>query len=65
MLADILLTELQKHEADFAPAHQHIVMIARDIAAKYKEQQETLASIATLYVRTAHELRDLQEVRSR
>jgi hypothetical protein len=65
MLADILICEIDKAKADVAPIHQPLLEKARDLASKYKKQQEVLASITLMYVETCQELDDLKARRCR
>lgn len=61
-LGELVLAELEKHGKDFAPAHQHIVMLTKELITKYQDQLEALSGISTMYVRTFHELDDLKKV---
>lgn len=57
MLADLFLSELDRQEQ--VPPSIH--MLGHELAKKYKEATETLASIAAMYVQTARELAELKE----
>lgn len=55
-LGDMFLGELARQEA-LPPKDRGfdgIVFLGRELAKRYKEQQETLASIAAMYVKEVH-----------
>jgi len=56
-LADMFLMELERQEI----VPQSIDMLGKEIARKLKETEQTLASIAALYVKTYYELDDLKK----
>ena len=57
MLADLFLAELERQE-QVAPS---VEMLGREMAKQLKQTQETLSSIATMYVQTFNELADLKK----
>lgn len=63
MLADLFLAELERQE-QVPPS---IDLLGNELARRYKEQAETLSSIAAMYVQTFNELADLKakQVQSR
>lgn len=62
MLADLFERELEKFVKDAALGqHQGVVVLGRELAKKYREQQETLANVATMYCKTYYELDDAKK----
>lgn len=59
MLADLFLQALERE--DVVP--QSIEVLGKEMARRLKESEQTLASIAAMYVRAATELEDLKKSR--
>lgn len=57
MLSDLFLAELERQE-QVAPS---VEMLGREMAKQLKSTQETLASIAAMYVKTYYELDELKK----
>lgn len=60
-LADLFLQELERQEI----VPPSIEMLGTELAKKLKETEQTLASIAALYVKTYYELDDLKKGQAR
>lgn len=56
VLADLFEKELLKYEVteESAQKHKGLLFLGKELAKKYREQQETLASVATLYVKEVY-----------
>jgi hypothetical protein len=61
MLANLFESELAKLTPEDEKRYRGIQFLGRELAKKYREQQEVLASITTMYVTTFNELSDLKK----
>lgn len=61
MLADLFMQALEREEV----VPQSIEVLGKEMARRLKEAEQTLASIAAMYVKTYHELDDLKKSQPR
>lgn len=62
MLAEIFLKELERFADNAASSqYQGVVVLGRELAKKYREQQETLANISSMYVKTYNDFADYRK----